>query len=294
MKKIIAILILISSLAVLSFFILRQSRTNGLENGKLQITTSFYPMFFFTSQIGGDKVNVVNITPAGSEPHDYEPTPQDIIAIEQSKLLVLNGNIEPWGNKIKEELKNKNTEVIIAGENSASTDPHVWLSPALAKIESEKIKSALENIDPANADYYQFNLTNLEKKLDKIDKDYKIGLANCNKNSFVTTHAAFGYISKNYGLTQVAITGLTPDEEPSLQKIAQIANFAKENNIKYIFFEALTSPKLSQTIANEMGAKTLVLDPIEGVSSQDLSKGVNYLTLMDNNLQNLRIALECK
>jgi len=299
MKKIIFIPILIIALFVLSFFVFRQSRSIGIDN-KIQVTASFYPMYFFASLIGGDKISVINITPNGAEPHDYELTPQDIVKIQESKLLVLNGEVETWANKIKENLKEKDTQILSAGENLTtgkieensvmSIDPHVWLSPRLAKIESEKIEIALANIDPANSGYYKKNLSNLESELDKIDSNYKSGLANCQINSFVTSHAAFGYLSKDYGLNQVAIDGLSPDAEPSLQKLVQITNYAKANAVKYIFFESLVSPKLSQTIANEVGAKTLVLDPIEGV----LNNKDTYLTLMANNLQNLRVALQCK
>src|SRR5258708_2142133 len=299
MKKIIFIPILIIALFVLSFFVFRQSRSIGIDN-KIQVTASFYPMYFFASLIGGDKISVKNITPNGAEPHDYELTPQDIVKIQESKLLVLNGEVETWANKIKENLKGKDTQILSAGENLAtgkieengvmSIDPHVWLSPRLAKIESQKIAQNLENIDPTNSNYYKINLTNLENELDKIDKNYKRDLENCETRSFVTSHAAFGYLSKDYGLNQIAIDGLSPDAEPSLQKLVQITNYAKANSVKYIFFESLVSPKLSETIANEVGAKTLVLDPIEGV----LNNKDTYLTLMAKNLQNLRIALQCK
>ncbi len=300
MKKIIFIAILISLISGLIYITSKKLQENIDTNSKLQVTASFYPVYFFTNQIGGDKVNVINITPAGAEPHDYDPTPQDIVKIQGSKLLVLNGLVETWAKKIEENLKNKNIPILIAGQNLATgqieengiqiTDPHIWLSPRLAKIESQKIEESLIKIDPANKDYYKSNLIKLESELDKIDENYKAGLADCKLRSFVTSHAAFGYLSKDYGLTQIAIDGLSPDAEPSLQELTKIANFAKKNNVKIIFFEALVSPKLSLTIANEVGAKTLVLDPIEGV----MNNKDTYLTLMAANLQNLKIALQCK
>src|SRR6266404_5893260 len=193
MKKILLI-IFIFALFMFSLLSLRRFSNNQIESNKLQITASFYPMYFFASQIGGDKVNVINITPAGAEPHDYDPTPQDIIKIQESKLLILNGKIEPWGNKIQSDLKNSNTQIIIAGENlGIPTDPHLWLSPNLAKIESQKIETALSKIDPQNSDFYKTNLANLESELDKIDASYKKGFLSCQTKSFVTSHAAFGY-----------------------------------------------------------------------------------------------------
>src|SRR5260221_509047 len=303
MKKTISLIITILLIISVAFLVIKKTNQPN-ENLKLQVSTSFYPMYFFASLIGRDKVNVVNITPAGAEPHDYDPTPQDIIKIQNSKLLILNGSVETWANKIKTNLNEKSTQILVAGENlenqkieengAMTTDPHVWLSPHLAKIESQKIEKKLEDINPVNSDYYKSNLMKLEMDLDQIDQNYKIGLQNCQLKSFITSHAAFVYLSKDYGLTQNAIDGLSPDAEPSLKELAQIADFTKKNNIKIIFFEALVSPKLSQTIADEAGAKTLVLDPIEGISDKDLSKDTTYLTLMTNNLQNLRTALQCK
>lgn len=303
MKKGIFAIITIILVTSTIFILIKKSNFTITNNSKLQITASFYPMYFFASRIGGNKIEVTNITPSGTEPHDYEPTPQDIIKIEESKLLVLNGDVEPWANKIKENLRAKKVQVITAGQDLTTQkvtengvleiDPHVWLSPNRAKIESQKIATALEKIDPANSAYYKNNLTNLENELDKIDTNYKTGLRNCILRSFVTSHAAFGYLASDYNLTQIAISGLSPDAEPSLKELAQIADFAKKNNVKVIFFEALVNPKLSETIASEVGAKTLVLDPIEGLPIQE-GITTNYLTLMANNLQNLRIALQCK
>lgn len=299
------LLIIFFVLIVSSVAIVKIANRDLIKNSdKLQITTSIYPMYFFASMIGGEKINVNNITPTGAEPHDYDLTPQDVIEIQKSRLLILNGSIEPWGNKIKNNLNGSNTQILIAGENldgqkikeegQMVTDPHIWLSPKLAKVESERIADELIKIDPSNSDYYKNNLNNLEVELDKLDSSYKNGLANCTIRDFVTSHAAFGYLANDYGLNQISVSGLTPDAEPSLSQLAQISDFAKKNNVKVIFFEALVSPKLSQTIADEVGAKTMVLDPIEGVSAQNLSKGINYLTLMANNLQNLRTALQCK
>jgi zinc transport system substrate-binding protein len=288
-KKILSVLISIILLASLFFLVFEKNKEISTSS-KLQVTASFYPMYFFASQIGGNKVNVINITPSGNEPHDYDLTSKDLVKIENSKLLILNGLIEPWSNKITDDLKNKNTPIVIAGNKLfTSTDPHVWLSPTLAKIESENIASTLKTIDPLNSDYYNTNEVKLEDELNILDQKYKDGLQNCATRNFVTSHAAFGYLAKDYGLNQIAVSGLSPDEEPSLKKLADVSNFAKENNIKYIFFESLVSPKLSETIANEVGAKTLVLDPIEGVKDNN-----TYLTLMMNNLQNLRVALQCK
>ncbi|HSW97971.1 MAG TPA: zinc ABC transporter substrate-binding protein, partial [Candidatus Saccharimonadales bacterium] len=270
----------------------------------LHIVTSFYPMYFFASQIAGDKADVYNVTPASAEPHDYEPTTQDIAQIENSNLLVLNGGkLEAWGDKVKDTLKGSEVNIVTAGEGLADRtieeegktiqDPHIWLDPILAKKEVAKITSALIAVDPKDAAYFQKNEKTLNTKLDMLNQSYKTGLASCQKKDIVTSHAAFGYLGPQYGFNQVAISGVSPDEEPSAQKLAELADFVKKNDIKIIFFESLVSPKLSQTIANETGSQTLVLDPIEGIPDEQLKHGADYFTIMKQNLINLQTALEC-
>ena len=276
----------------------------GMESGKLRVATSFYPLYFFATEIGGDKVQVTNITPAGAEPHDYEPTGQDMARIESSSVVILNGGeLETWGETIKENLEPKETIIVTASEGLATEqaeeggktiiDPHMWLSPPLVKQMVDKIAEALITSDIANAAYYASNANALKVKLDELDNTYKAGLATCESKDIITSHAAFTYLASAYGLRQISITGISPDAEPSSQELGKVAAFAKENKIKYIFFESLVSPKLSETIAAEIGAKTLVLNPIEGLSSEEIAKGNDYFTEMRNNLTNLQIALQC-
>jgi len=285
--------------------VINNAQKPTVKSNKLQVTTSFYPLYFFSSQIGGDKANVVNITPAGAEPHDYEPTALDIAQIENSKLLVLNGGgLEAWGDNIQKNIDPQKTTVVIAGQDLTNQkvlengqnviDPHVWLSPQLAKDMVDKITASFVAVDPTNTEFYQANANTLKTKLDNLDNEYKQGLSSCSEKNIITSHAAFGYLATSYGLNQVSITGLSPDAEPSPAQLADIVKFAKANNVKYIFFESLISPKLANTIATEVGAKTLVLNPIEGLSNDEISQGNNYLTEMQNNLANLRTALQCK
>lgn len=269
--------------------------TISLNKDTITVTTSFYPLYFFAKEIGGDKADIVNITPAGSEPHDYDPTPANIVQIEKSKLLILNGaGLELWGDKIRENLKGKKTVILTMEEEKTVKDPHVWLSPLLAKKQVEKITQGFEQVDSTHSSYYQGNAKELEDTLDALDKKFKDGLRTCKQKDIITSHAAFGYLAQSYGFNQVAISGLSPDEEPPPSKLAEVAKFAKENTIKYIFFESLVSPKLSQTIAKEVGAKSLVLNPIEGLTPEEMQAGKNYSTLMEENLSNLKLALECQ
>jgi len=315
MKKLILFACLVVGGVVIATVLLRQPATKTTANedqitktsqhtgSSMGVATSFYPLYFFSSVIGGDKVSVTNITPAGAEPHDYEPTAQDIVMIQNSKILILNGNVEPWAEKVKNNLAGKNVSIIVAGDElftqtiseggAVSPDPHIWLNPQLAKQEVLRILLAFQAADPSNSAYYATNANILSQKLDQLDAEFKTALSSCQQKDIVTSHDAFGYLASAYGLNQVAISGLSPDEEPSPRELVEVAKFARSKNIQYIFFESLVSPKLSETIAAEIGAKTLVLDPLEGISDADIKQGKDYFSVMRKNLSNLKIALQC-
>lgn len=278
-----------------------QSINTSQSVKKIPVTASFYPLYFFAGQIGGDKAEVRNLTPAGVEPHNWEPAPQDIARIEKSKLLILNGIMEAWGDKVKNNLQGKQVTVVAAGEGlfkstevgQMSSDPHVWLSPPLAEKQVEVVTRGFIKVDPSNTAYYETNQKKLDDRLDQLDQAYKQGLSNCIQRDIITSHAAFGYLAGTYGLNQVSIAGLSPEAEPSSRQLAKIASFAKSNNVKYIFFEKSASPKLSETLAREIGAQTLVLDPLEGLSEDDIKIKKDYFTVMEDNLRNLQTALQC-
>jgi len=302
---IIIFILLIAGMSFLLYKNTKQKTSMLSKSAKLHVVASFYPMYFFASEIGGNKADVMNITPASAEPHDYEPTTLDIAKITNSNMLVLNGGaLEAWGDKIKDQLRGNNIFIVTAGDNLATKqlqeegktiqDPHVWQDPILAKQEVVNIEKGYEKIDPQDTVYFQTNAKKLADQLDQLDIVFKQGLSNCAKKDFVTSHAAFGYLAARYGINQVPISGVSPDQEPSSQKLAEIADLVKKENIKVIFFESLVSPKLSQTIAQETDAQTMVLDPIEGISDDDMKQGKNYLTLMRDNLTALQTALECK
>lgn len=303
--KISVFLLLAFISAGLLTFISHDFQRPAVRSDKLQVAASFYPLYFFSSRIGGEKARVINITPAGAEPHDYEPTAQDLAQMENSKLLILNGEgIEAWGDNIKHNLNSKNTVILTVEEGLANrrvteqgknkTDPHIWLSPPIAKEIVDKITQGFIRVDPENKEYYLSNADRLKKELSDLDQEYRHGLSNCPDKNIVTSHAAFGYLATAYGLRQVPIAGLAPDAEPSPRQLADLVKFAKAKRVKYVFIESLASPKLSETIANEVGAKTLVLNPIESLSAEDIAQGKNYFTEMRNNLTNLRTALQCK
>jgi len=307
MKRIVIVIGILIIIAILVYGIITGSRkiSNGSEhNLRLSIVTSFYPLYFFTTQIAGEYATVYNITPAGAEPHDYEPTIGDIALLEKSDLIILNGgNLEPWAENIKKNIKDS-TKIIITGDNlmditkeedgQIHQDPHVWLNPQLAQKQVENISLVLQQIDTKHKESYQRNASILIQKLDTLDQEFHDNLRNCTKRTIVTSHDAYGYIVRAYNLQQQSISGISPDEEPSPKKLSEITDFVKSNNVKYIFFETLLSPKYAKTIAQEAGAQTLVFNPLEGLTTEEQNQGEDYFSIQRENLANLKTALECK
>jgi zinc transport system substrate-binding protein len=173
-------------------------------------------------------------------------------------------------------------------------DPHVWLDPALARDIVALVRDRLTAIDPTGASTFATNAEDLAQRLDALDAEYRAGLADCARRDFVTSHVAFAYLADRYALQQVAIAGLSPDQEPSPQQLQDVIEFAQEHDVKVIFFEDLVSPELAETVAAEVGARTLVLSPLEGLSEEQQATGDDYFSVARANLANLRDALECE
>ncbi|HDY73402.1 MAG TPA: ABC transporter substrate-binding protein [Candidatus Jorgensenbacteria bacterium] len=274
--------------------------TEPTETEKLKITTSFYPLAEFARQVGGKNVEVINITPPGSEPHDYEPTPQDIVHVNSSEIFIFNGSsFDPWAEKIAPKLEEEGIKVLrmteyfdLIGTDDGS-DPHIWLNPILAKQEVEIIRDTLQKIDPTNSSMYNDNAQQYLGKLSELDQKFRTGLASCELREAIVSHAAFGYLAERYDIDIISIAGISPEEEPSLRRLGEIAKLAQEKNINYIFFETLISPKLAETIAQEIGAETLVLNPVEGLTDEEIESGKSYISEMEKNLSNLQRALVC-
>lgn len=311
MKKNLAVIVILfvtASLFTWLLFVHPVSTQPPTLSSKLSVIASFYPVAEFARAVGGELVAVVTITPAGVEPHDYEPLPQQISAIYKSDIFLYNGGgVDAWATRIAPDVASRNVvvselsktiDVVKPAEGSedpnAAFDPHYWLDPVLAKKEVMNIQQTFAQKDSDHADQYKKNADAYIAKLSALDQSYKNGLATCRNKTVVTSHAAFAYLAKQYGFAVIPISGLSPDEEPSAGRLAEIAKLAKQKNIKYIFFETLASPKLSETISNEIGAQTLEFNPLEGLSSEDQASGKNYLTVMTQNLTNLKTAMMCQ
>lgn len=303
MKK---ILYLILTIIILLFFSSCEVKNsnNFKQEKKINVCTSFYCMYDFANKIGKDKINIKNLVPSGIEPHDYEPSPSDIATLEKADILIYNGaGMEGWIDKVLSSLNNKKLIVVETSRGlkllknkdediDLKYDPHVWLNPQNAKKQMEIIKEAFILKDPENKAYYEKNYEEYAKKIDELDKEYKDAVSNFKSKDIIVSHSAFGYLCDAYGLNQIAIEGLLADTEPTPSKMAQIVRLAKEKNVKYIFFEELISPKVAQTIAKEVNAKTAVLNPLEGLSDEDIKSNKDYFSIMRENLKVLKEALK--
>lgn len=288
--------------------------SDGLPSseGKVRVSATFYPMAEFARQVGGDLVEVTTLVSPGIEPHDHDPTPQDMAGVHKSRVFIYNGaGFEPWAEKISDELSSGGVVIVNASDGielmtrdggesedgsgtNSSYDPHVWLDPILASRQVDNIKKGLIEADPQNEAAYEANASAFKDKLADLDNAYRTGLADCGRVDIVTSHQAFKYLAARYDIKVMAISGLSPDEEPSPQRLAEIAQFARRNDVQYIFFETLVSPKLAETIADELGVKTLVFNPLEGLTEQEIAEGMDYLSVQRDNLEKLRTSLDCK
>lgn len=257
---------------------------------KTVVAATFYPLAEFAKKIGGTWIDVITIVPPGTEPHDFEPNIQQVAEIYKAGLFIYNGaGLDNWAGKIASDLPKNRTIRAVEGE----ADPHTWLDPILAASEAEKISQALEETDPAHKADYQKNLRRYQTELGWLDKQFRLTLDNCRRREIITSHQAFFYLAKRYNLKVYSISGISPEEEPSPGKMAEISQLVQNTGIKYIFFETLSSPKIAQTIAQETGAKTLVFNPLEGLTAEQIAAGEDYISVQQMNLNNLKIALEC-
>jgi zinc transport system substrate-binding protein len=278
------------------------------SSGKTNVVVAFYPLQFLAERIGGDQVTVTNLTKPGAEPHDLELAPQQVSAIQDAGLVLYLAGFQPAVDEaIDQEAKDHALDVATVqplnsappgaeeesgGEQHANEgmDPHVWLDPVRFAAIADKVADRLVALDTAHAADFRTRLGALKGELTKLDGEFRTGLATCVRRDIVTSHAAFGYLAQRYNLTQIPITGLNPDEDPGPQRLQEVAALAKQKGVTTIFFETLVSPKISETLAKEVGAKAEVLDPIEGIepgSSDD------YLSVMRTDLATLRGALGC-
>lgn len=287
----------------------QQAQLRPLPNNSLRVVTTIYPLADFAQNVAGETpVTLTNIIPAGAEPHDYEPSPRDITTVLQADVLVvLGGGFDAWAQALTTDVRQAGGQVVVLtdslqfaaphgedNEEGMAIDPHIWLDPVEAQNITALIRDAMMAADAEHAREYYTNANAYAAQLENIHREYATGLSSCTQNDIIVVHDAFGYLARRYQFEVHAINGLSPEAEPSLKDLADLAQLAKQLGTSTVFFETLVSPELAQTLAGEIEAQTAVLDPIEGLSSEALAEGHTYLSVMRDNLQALRSAMLCQ
>ena len=283
---------------------------------RVSAVVGFYPYAFVTERVGGDDVEVIDLTAAGGEPHDLELTPRQVGAVGEADLVVYSAGFQPAVDEaVEQQAEDRGLDVLStvelrdgaeagheeeghaddehaddehADDEHAAGDPHVWLDPVRLAAVAAAVADRLAEVDPDSAADYRARAGELEDDLTALDGELRAGLASCARQEIVTSHDAFGYLAEAYGLEQVAIAGLSPEDEASPRRLAEVAAQAEAAGVTTIFFEESVSPKVAESLAREVGATATVLSPLELAPESG-----DYLSAMRDNLERLRTALDC-
>lgn len=279
------------------------------------VVASFYPLQWVSEQVGGNRVDVTSLTPPGAEPHDLELSPQDVAGVTDADLVVYLSGFQPAvDDSVDSEAGDAGFDVADSADLSLTyegdehegeehegeeghddgasvTDPHFWLDPLRLADVGDAVAVRMGEVDPDGAETYTENATAVRTQLEGLDAEMTGGLAACENTTLVTAHNAFGYLADRYGFTPMGVSGLSPEDEPSPADLAEVADFVTANSVGTIYFETLVSPDVAQTVADETGAATAALDPIEGLT--DASAGDDYVSVMRSNLEALRAGQSC-
>jgi zinc transport system substrate-binding protein len=285
-----------------------RAAAGGFTDGRLDVVTAFYPLQFLSERLGGGVVTVSNLTKPGAEPHDVELNPRQVGQVADAGLAVYLRGFQPAvDSAVAQEAKGRSFDAATVvgllpyaeggdaqpgsehAEAAGGMDPHVWLDPVRFATIADRLAARLGQADPAHAADYTARAATLHAQLTELNGEYAAGLAHCQRRELVTSHSAFHYLADRYGLTQVGITGISPEAEPSPKRLAQVSAEARRTGTTTIFFETLVSPKVAETIAREVGARTAVLDPLEGLTQRT----ADYFSVMRANLTALTTALGC-
>jgi len=296
------------------------------EQKGLKVVTTLFPLYDFARNIGKDKIDASLLLPPGVESHSFEPRPEDIRKIAHSDIFIYTGKyMEPWVEDLLKGIANKNLLIIDCSEgvtllegghehdhgkegrssdeepaeghpheHGGKKDPHIWLDFSNAQKMVDDILTGFVRRDPSNKPFYTKNAEQYKSKLDDLDRRFKETLSSCKTNIFIHGgHFAFGYLAKRYGLRYISAYGFSPDAEPSPKKLAELVKTMRENGSKYIYYEELITPRVAEAISRETGATLLKLHGAHNLTKEELEKGVTFISLMEGNLKNLRIGLQC-
>lgn len=297
------------------------TRHEQKQSAKLQVITSLFPLYDFARTIAGDKGEVSLLLPPGMEPHSFEPKPDDIMRIGKAGLFIYtNRYMEPWAETILKGIDRRKLRVVDAGQgviylkagadeehehaghvghdvegHAGGMDPHIWLDFGNARIIVANILAGFVAADPANASYYRANAAGLVAKLEELDQRYQRGLASCATKVFLHGgHFTFGYLARRYGLEYHSLSGVSSESEPSASRMAAMARQIKQSGVRYLFAEELLSPRLTETLAEETGVGVLKLHGAHNLGRDDFQRGVTFIGLMEENLNNLQKGLACR
>ena len=284
----------------------------------LSVVTTLFPLKEFAQSVGGERVKVRLLLPPGAEPHTWEPKPSDIVRLSHADVFIYIGaEMEPRAHSIVKSSDNATLQIIEVSRGiplirvdeahhhaahgdkeeltHGAVDPHIWLDFEYSQAIVDKIEHALGKKDPEWAEYYRKNADDYKEKLKNLDLKYKEVLSNCECREFILgSHAAFAYMARRYGLKQISLYRVSPNSEPTPKKMVEVIRMAKKHRVKAIYFEELLSDKLARTIAREVGAETLVLNPGANLTKAEIESEITFLSLMEKNLENLKYGLNCE
>jgi zinc transport system substrate-binding protein len=300
---------------------------------RITVVATIFPLYEFSKAVGGDRAEVTLLLPPGTEPHTFEPKPSDVVKITGSDIFIYNGaGLEPWAldilhgtDKPEGHVMDASSVVLLqktdhgtdhdssieaesdadydmlqhdsepAGQGHSEYDPHFWLDFSNDMLIVDAIAVMFSDADPANRDYYMANARDYNKRLSELDDAFRQGLSSCRQREFITGgHDAYGYLARRYGLSYVSAFGISPDSEPTPKTIKEISDIAEEHGIRYILFEETVSPRLAEAIAEESGAETMIFNPGHNLRKDEFKQGVTFISIMEENLNTLVIALDCR
>jgi len=311
MNRRIAIVLLVVAIPLL-VFVAARSRSARVPMARPVVVATIYPLAELAQRIGGDRIEVRTLVPAGTEAHDFEPGPGDVAAISRARLFIFNGaGFEPWVERLLPTLPTAVGVVrataglpLIRASGDADAhghpaavglpDPHAWLDPLLAAQMLETILIAFAATDPAGAEAYRQAAAVARQELAGLHSRFSQGLARCERRLVVTTHTAFAYLARRYGLVQIGLAGLAPEADPTPATLARLVGTLRARGVRVVFVERLASPRAAETLAREIGARTMMLHTVEGLTPEEIAAGANYVTIMDENLRVLREGLGCR
>ncbi|QAS52940.1 metal ABC transporter solute-binding protein, Zn/Mn family [Halobacillus litoralis] len=329
-KRTLGIISLAALIFVLAACSDKEDNSSENSSEDLKIFTTVYPMQFFAEQIAGDQASVESILPAGSDPHTYEPTSKKMVEIAEADAFIYNGaGLESYAKKISESIQSEDVKILEAskgidleehvhnhegeegnheddahahedegnheeeheGHDHGNQDPHVWLDPIRSIQLAENVKDTLVELEPEQEETFNKNFEKLKEKLKNLDQEYHAQLESLPKNKIIVSHSAYGYWEQAYGIEQIAVSGLSPTNEPSQKELQTIIEKAEQHNLNHVFFEQNVTPKVADVVRKEIGAETLRIHNLSVLTEEDINNEEDYFTLMEYNLDQLTTAL---